>query len=882
MRDNTIKKTIIKIAYFIVLLITSIFVISKLSNVDNADMTAKMPSATLPVITMQSGDIEVNPLHGYLSKVDVNYIRGTVWPVNEDLTMAFKIKTYGTKISDVGFEVRSIDGKRLIQDEKLEDLSEHDENIDCKIRLKNFDIISGREYMLVIKMETPSGTAKYYTRVVWTEDSERYNIDKEIAFVTDFSEATFDKKKASSEYRKYLEVDRDREDNDTFAKVNIHSTLDQITWGNLIDKEDEEGDDNKKDENAVKITKHTKPQVYVTDIQQQSGSYKLQYRMTTEDETGSKLYNVTEVFRVKYNSERPSLLNYERTVNCIFDTTSYSVGKNTITLGICDPKFDFKESGGVSEGGTVFAFVNENRLFSYNNADGRLAHIFGFYDHENDDVRTNWDNNIIRILDVEETGDVKFAVSGYMNRGIHEGRTGIAVYDYSSALNSVEEQAFIECGQSAEIIDNYVDTLAYVNDNNTFFVMIDQSVYEIDLASRVGKAVVEGVGSEAYKISESQSTIAWQGEDLTGFDVMNLDTKETMQVKAESGEYVVLLGYMGDALIYGVGRSSDVSRDQMGNPIYPMYRIVFQNKNGDVVKDKLVTDDRYITRVISIDKQINFKCVKKSESGEYVDADDYSMLDSVEKDNGRNIVSEVPVDNYEKIVQITTKNEIKAKQIRVLTPDQTLFEESRNVSGVELKRNAEKNPFYYAYNLNGNVKVYADSAKAVTYADQGSGVVVGDSNNYVWRKDNRLNFTSIASLKQKIAAYENITSKKSAAVCIDLILDHYRGVNVNVESALTNGDGVEDILRANMIEADVIELDGCTLKSVLYYVSKGWPVMALMNNDEAVLILGFENQKSVEILEPRIGSVHGLGMAEAEEWFKQNGNHFITYIPYEK
>ena len=66
------------------------------------------------------------------------------------------------------------------------------------------------------------------------------------------------------------------------------------------------------------------------------------------------------------------------------------------------------------------------------------------------------------------------------------------------------------------------------------------------------------------------------------------------------------------------------------------------------------------------------------------------------------------------------------------------------------------------------------------------------------------------------------------------------------------------------------------------FVSKGWPVMALMNNDEAVLILGFENQKSVEILEPRIGSVHGLGMAEAEEWFKQNGNHFITYIPYEK
>ena len=78
------------------------------------------------------------------------------------------------------------------------------------------------------------------------------------------------------------------------------------------------------------------------------------------------------------------------------------------------------------------------------------------------------------------------------------------------------------------------------------------------------------------------------------------------------------------------------------------------------------------------------------------------------------------------------------------------------------------------------------------------------------------------------------------------------------------------------------DYDSLLVNTLLYYVSKGWPVMALMNNDEAVLILGFENQKSVEILEPRIGSVHGLGMAEAEEWFKQNGNHFITYIPYEK
>jgi len=880
MRDNVIKKTIIKIAYFIVLLLVAIIVISKLSNVENADMTAKMPQATLPIITMQSGEKEVNPLHGYLSKVDVNYIRGTVWPINEDLTMSFKINTFGNKVHDIGFEVRSIDGQRLIQDESLDNLTERNNNIDCKIQLKNFDMISGREYMLVIKMETNNGTARYYTRIVWTEDDIRYNIDKQIEFVTGFSNATFDKKKAKSEYSKYLETDTERQSNDTFAKVNIYSTFDQITWGNLVD-----GGEEVTNQNTVKITDHTSPQIYVTDIQRQTGSYKLQYRLTTQDETGSKVYNVTEIFRVKYNTERPSLLNYERTVNCIFDANSHSYGKKTITLGICDPDFEFKESGGVSEGGNVFAFVNENRLFSYNNADGRLAYIFGFYDKENDDVRTNWDNNIIKILDVDENGDVRFVVSGYMNRGIHEGRTGIVVYDYNAALNAVEEQVFVECTQSAEIIDTYVDTLAYMNDTNTFFVMLDQNVYEVDIEGKTVKSIVEDIGAETYKISKSQSTIAWQGEDLSSFNVMDLDTKETIPVKADEGEYVVLWGFKGEDFVYGLVRESDVGKDQMGNPLYPIYKIRLQNikniiQNGKILFDNPVAEGKYATEIISIGKQINFKCVKKGENGEYVDAPKDFITTSVPDVIGRNTVSEVAVDNYENIVQINTKNEIKTKQIRVLSPDQILFEESRTV-GIELKRNTKNNPFYYVYDISGRSKVYTDSADAVKAADEACGVVVGDSNNYVWRRDNKLNYSRIATLVKKADSYENIMSKNSISVCVDLILDHYGGMNINVESALANGNGVEDILRANMKDADIIELDGCTLKSVLYYISKGLPVMSLMNNDEAVLILAYDD-KNIEFLDPQTGTVRKMGMNDSTEWFKQNGNHFITYITKEK
>ncbi len=906
MRDNTIKKTTIKIAYFFGLLIISIFVISKLSNIDKADMTAKMSPASLPVITMQSGDKEVNPLHGYLSEVNANYVRGTVWPINSDRTMSFKINTFGQKISNVGFELRNI-GKdnRLIADEDQTEFKEHENTIDCKIQLAPVAdlILAGREYMLVIKVELNNAVAKYYTRIVWTEgDETRYNIDNEIDFITGFSEATFDKERAKAEYAKYLETDKDKEKNDTFSRVNLHSSFDQVTWGSLLDKSLADnksksatvfGKDKDKEEAVdVRITDHTKPQIYVNDIQSDIGTYKLQYRVTTQEGEDSRLYNVTEVYRVKWTKKRPFILNFERKMNCIFDTSSYSVGKNSITLGICSPDFEFKESGGVSEGGSVFAFVSENRLFSYNNVDGRLAYIFGFYDKENDDIRANWDNNEVKILNVDEDGDVRFVVAGYMNRGIHEGRVGIAVYNYSASLNAVEEQAFIECGQAAEIVEDCVETLAYVNDSNTFYIMLDQNIYEVNLTDRTYNLVVEDIGEGSYKISESEGTIAWQGDDLTRFDVMNLDTKIKEEITAENGEKVILMGFRGEDFVYGFVRAEDEAKDQLGNPLYLMHRIQVHNMSAMQEGSKPL-DDRevpseygYVTGIKKIGKQINFYCVKKNENGEYESTDELGMeheyvFNYTQEDKAvRNKVTQVAVDEYEKIVQIGTKNEVKPNQIKVLTPNQILFEESRNVD-VELKRDAGKNPFYYVYDMKGKAKVYTDSAKAVKDAELNSGAVVGDTNNYIWRKGDRLSQNRIVSLTEKIENYEGITTKNPTAVCIDLILYHYGGRNMDVESSLASGNSVEDILKAQFTDANIVRLDGCTLDTVLYYISKGLPIMAFLENDDAVLLLGYDSQ-NIDYLDPRLGKIQKLGMTDAKDLFAKNGNHFITYVPNEK
>ena len=850
MRDNLVRITIIKIIYAIVVFVVAVFILGKLSNGDNADMTAKMQPATLPVVTLVTDEGAVNPLHGYLSAVDVNYIRGSVLPTDQDRKFSFNINTYGNKVWDLGFELRSIDGSRLIENTQIVDYAENGDVISGDIQLKDL-ITTDTEYMLVLVMQTESGTAKYYTRVVWPEDGSKYNLDECLDFVLGFSEATFSKT-AAKEYSKYLESNSEG-DNTTFNKVDIHSSFNQVTWGDL------------------NITAHTTPDVYVTDIHSQTASFELQYRVSIKDGTINRTYNVVEDYRVRYTSDRLYLLNFERSMNYIFDSGSYSITQNGIYLGIEDPEIEFKES----DSGSVFAFVSENRLFVFNNSESKLAYVFGFYDSDNDDIRTRWNKNLIKILNIDEAGNVKFAVAGYMNRGLHEGEVGIAVYDYNISLNAVEEQVFINSSSSAEILMSYFDRLAYASNNEMFYCMLDQNIYEIDLIEKTGSSVVDDIGNGQYKISESENVISWQNDDFKSLHVMNLNTRATSEITAEDGDYIILLGFMGEDLIYGLVHESDVLNDQIGNPIYAMYSLRIEDSEGNLL-EKYSPDGIYITGVTVNGNQLKMTRVVKDEEGTgYISTYDDQIMNTLEVESGNNTVDVSSVDVFEKIVQITTKSEIKTKQLRVLTPNQTLFEGDRDVERA-IERDTEKNPLYYAYGLDGSVRIYANPASAILDANDAPGVVTSDNNEYIWIKGNLLRSNQIMAITRMGESYENMTSQNPVAVCLDLVLQ-FKGTNRDVEALLENGMGVEQILENSLTQARVLDLDGCPLSTVLYYVNQDIPVICLLNNGEAMLVIGF-NELNTVLMDPSTGTVYKYGMNDSAQLFENNGNHFITYI----
>ena len=850
MQGKSVKLTIFKSIYAILIFVIAVLIVSRLSTGDNADMTAQMSEATLPTVSFVSNYREVSPLHGYLEEMDISHIRGTIFPIGSGRDINYKINTYGQKVTNLSFEVRNIDGSGLVENTDLQDYKESADTITGSFQLKDL-ISSGSEYMLVMLMDTEIGRARFYSRIVWTNDESRYHIDEEVDFARNFSLATFDKE-AASEYSRYLESNSEG-DNTSFNKVNIHSSFNQVTWGDL------------------QIVDHSDPEVYVTDIHGQTGSYLLKYQISIKEGALNKTYNVCEAYRLRFTSDRIYLLNFERTVNYIFDTKSFSITKNVIGLSISDPDLQLVESSS----GSAFAFVSENRLYMLNNSENRLAYLFGFYDDNNNDIRTRWDQNCIKILKVDEAGNVKFAVAGYMNRGAHEGQVGIAVYDYNATINAVEEQAFVQSKSDPQILMEYVDTIAYVNNSDVFYVMLDQNIYAIDLNDRTYTSVVDDIGQGEYKISESMNTIAWQSDDLKSLNMMNLGTKTVSEVTAENGDLIRVLGFMGEDMVYGLVHESDVLNDQMGNPVYAMYNILIQDGDGNILEN-YHPDGIYVTSVSISDNQIRMtRVVKDEEAGKYISTYDDQIMSTLKAEKGSNTVSVVSVDVYEKIVQISAKSEIKTKQIRVLTPAQTLFEGDRNVS-IDTKRNTDEKPFYYVYGLMGIEGIYSDPAEAVKLAFRSPGTVVGDNNKYVWIKGNLLRSNQNMSITRSAEIYSDMTSKDPVSVCLDLILN-YEGVNRNVESLLAGGDSVYQILESSLPDARILDLDGCPMSAMLYYTNKDIPVMAMLNDGTAVLIIGFNDLNTV-LMNPTTGAVYKYGMNDSEKLFEENGNHFITYI----
>ena len=845
--ESRMKKTIIRIAVCVVVFLASALIIGSIMNQGHNNMTMEMAPATLPMITMESGGVACNELHGNTVEMDVAYQKDCITLLGEGRQANFTVDTFGREITGISTEVRSIDGSRLIENSEVTGWKANGKSFSVSLTLKDL-IDTNTQYSLTLILEL-EGEQKvyYYTTILWNDD---VHISEILEFATDFHGKLYDKEVAK-ELTKYLEPNSKLTDNGTFHKVNIHSSFQQITWGSLEPVQ----------EDAASIR--------LTQISGNVASLLMDFVVSTGEGKNKIYYNVEEYYRVRYTSERMYLLDYERTMTQIPDTTRM-YANDKILLGITDENVGMMES---ADGNTV-VFSDMGQLLSYNATTNRLTVIFSFYDKDNADRRTLYDNHGIKILDVDEGGNVKFAVYGYMNRGRHEGETGIQIISYDKSLNTIEEEVYIPYSKSYAVLKDEMEQLLYRNRQQHVYFFLENGVYDVDLENRSAEQLVSIRQDDSLQVSENHEIIVWQeGDDINHsnqLNVRNLNTGEQTVIRAEDGEAIRPLGFMGEDIIYGVARESDIRTENSGQIFYPMYKVCISNSSGDNLKE-YGQDGIYIVDCAIEGNQITLSRIQRSENGSYQEILDDQIMNNVEEEPGQNKVVTADIDIYERYVQIQTKTTIDTKTIKVLNPKEVVFEGGRELTLDAVSEVSR----YYVYNAYGVQGIYSAPGKAVKEAYDSSGVVANDRGITVWLKGNRVSRNQIMAIKE-----ESVTDQKnSLTVCLDNILRH-AGITRNTEYDLAQGKTAIQILEENMTGVQVLDLSGCSLDAVLYYVNQDIPVLAILEDGEAVLVTGF-NEFNVVIMEPSTGKLYKKGMNDATTWFAENGNHFISYMKIE-
>lgn len=571
------SKKVIKPIVLIVVFIAALITFCITTNKGNKDMTTKQADATLPVMSFNLDKIKINTLHGYTTEMDPTKMRDCVIPISDERKLSLSISTYGMAVDRISYKIRSMDGKRLVADDEISSFSNKDNTIQADISMPNV-MDENTEYLLVFTITSGQDNVYYYSRIMQTDGKAAAKV---VEFAKKFHDETFIKDDKSF-FTTYMETTTG--DRNTLAHVDLTSTVSQITWGSMA------------------AAQYTNPVIALKEINDSYDVVTIDYVMSCVDGKGeTEYYNVREYFRLRQTESRMYVLNYERTANQIFNSeNSFISDSGSVMLGIRSSEAEYR----ANEAGSVICFVQEGDLYSYDINNGMIIKVFSFRDAEGIDERENWNHHDIKIVSVDEAGSIDFVVYGYMNRGTHEGEVGTGVYHYDGLAHTIDEEAFIPSKTSYEVLKAEMGKMLYLNEKNEFYLMMDDSLYRINLGSMSVKKVVEGLSTGSYCASESNRYFAWVDSanqySSNTIKVMDLKSGKTFEVKKGDDQYLRPLGFIGEDFIYGQANAADVVSDAAGNTTFPMNGLIILD-TSDQSELKTYTPSGGYVEKISVD-----------------------------------------------------------------------------------------------------------------------------------------------------------------------------------------------------------------------------------------------------------------------------------------
>lgn len=806
--------------------------------------TVEMKAATLPTMTVITGEEEINLLHGYSSNLDVLLNRENVIPIGTDKTFFLKIDEQESVVRRLKYELVDVATGDEVDSGTFSAFDTEGEGKQVKIKLKA-DLKKDSEYAIKVTLITSQSKRIYYDFRIKMLD--KAYLTEKLDFILDFHTKTMSENEEDTKALiPYLEVDRSQ-DNSSFARVNIHSSYFMMHWGDL----------------QPKVLTEIIPSV--KEISKERATVELDYIVELPSNTAMERYRVKEYYRVRYLNGTSYLLNYEREMESLFDISLASLSQSDFKLGVtAHTDMELVSNSDCSQ----LAFIRNRELWSYGMAENKLVRVFSFAD-SNLDVRSLYDQHDIRILKMDEAGNLNFLVYGYMNRGEYEGRVGVVLYKYYKQEGRLEELIYIPVNSTYQILKEELGSFGYMNDYDVFYFMVYGNLYSFNLITKEFAELATQVNEETFVFSMQDKYVAYQqGGETDKIRILDLEHGERKALYPKEGEFIRLLGRSDDNMIYGYGIPADARLQQDGTVFLPLYRLEICNLALDVLKS-YEKEGYYITKTETEDNLIRISRCKKTDNDSYTDVTPEYILNQSDT-------------NKEKIVLAKRVTDLMLTEYYISFPSTYVMLEIPEVSGTRntvleqdtttriqaMETEREQYYMYYYGKVHG---IYENAGEAVQFADELVGMVMNEEGKLVWERGVK---STSASLSELTPIYVS-EGRNSIQAALEMVLS-YKSVQVGIEAEELAKDLT--LVLNQYVKAKAISLTGASLDQVLYYTYCNQPVFAMKNTEEAVVIVAYD-ANTVTYIDPAKKAKINLNKKEAEAMFEKAGNLFISFMP---
>lgn len=748
--------------------------------------------SSFPIIYQMRKGRKINEMRGYVDQRYNIVSNDTLTMLEDERKLDLYIMNNNNSFSFLEYEIRDKTSGGLVERTKIEitndDRDRKNDTTRVMLNIQNL-IKQSTSYLLTIKIEVNRRTAYYFANVIYRP---RNKIDDAIEQTEWFTKLTFDPVTAGDYEKgivKYLETSINRDMREMHT-VTLQQTFEQLTFADT----------------GMKPVSDYYFEIY----QAQEYSYNIAVRYLSKSGKNNKeeYFINRDEYVLRWDGKRWYFMKFTRKTEELvnLEDNPYNESNGRFYTGVTNPNNIVKVE---SENKKHFAFSKEREIYKYNDETKTITNIFSYHIQSKEAFERVSKDFGIKIMDVNDEGDVTYIVYGYNMTGLNEGNMGIGIFTYHADTNESEENMFIPIYTTYQSLKYDIERLCVFKNNRIIFKSYNK-VYSIDINTAEILTLADGFEEIKFAASSNNRYFAFNNdkeEVSKHINIYNIDDGKVVTIDAKENENIEVVTFMNDDLFYGVFSDENIWREAgkiIGRPSHEIRVINAINGKQDLFKE----ENMYLYNFVNQQNVLRYNKYKREgthytyltndvivNNFSFENTSAFNYKEELTKDKLRVGYFEIILDKNEKL-KYSKSAGISRKQVEETALDST---------------NENEETIYYVYDsgeLKAKLKNLSDGINEIR-----------DNYGYVKLNDritcyNRANKGNVSYLRQG-----------------DSILENIEGFNENV------------YLKNN--EILVMNVTGVTERDLEYYISLNEKVAVYKHDIFQFFITGYDNNNYV-------------------------------------